>query len=157
MNKSTLHSITLLAGFAAGGLSLLSAQNSAGNQPQWHQRGWAKAQDKLGLTADQVAKIQSELRPEKETLRTLALKLHDNRIALRRVIKQSTASEADVRAAAAKVSAVESDLAVLQARLHARIAPLLTRDQLDKIAAGEQKRDEFVDTMIVGYIERLVD
>ncbi|MFI5356502.1 MAG: periplasmic heavy metal sensor [Opitutales bacterium] len=157
MKKSTLFTFTLLAALGAGGAIMLKAQDKLPGAMRWQQRGWASAQQRLGLTDDQVAKIKAELRTEKEPMRTLALKWHDARIALRETIKQPKASEAEVRAAAAKVAAVEADLAVLRARLYTRISPLLNREQLDKVAQREHKVDEFVDARIVGSIDRLVE
>ena len=155
MKKSILLTVALMTALTAGGLVSLPAQDAAG-APRWRQRSWATAQKKIGLTDEQIAKIKAELRPEKEALTTLSLRLHDARIALRTTVQKAGATEADVRAAAAKMAAVEADLAVLKARLHARIAPLLTPEQLDKINAEQQRMDEFLDTMIVGFIDRMV-
>jgi len=155
MKKSILRTVVVMTAVTAGGLISLPAKDAAG-APRWQQRSWANAQKKIGLSDEQIAKIKAELRPEKETLTALSLKLHDARIALRATVQKAGATEADVRAAAAKTAAVEADLAVLKSRLHARIAPLLTKEQLDKIDAGQQKMDEFVDTMIVGFIDRMV-
>ena len=155
MKKSILRTVVVMTALTAGGLVSLSAQDAAG-APRWQQRSWANAQKKIGLTDEQIAKIKAELRPEKEALTTLSLRLHDARIALRATVQKAGATEADVRAAAAKLAGVEADLAVLKARLHTRIAPLLTKEQLDKISAEQQKMDEFVDTIIVGFIDRMV-
>ncbi len=156
MKKSIILAVALMTALIAGGLVTLQAQDGASAPACWRQRGWADAQKKIGLTDEQVAKIKAELRPEKEALTTLSLRQHDARIALRETVQKAGATEAEVRAAAAKTAAVEADLAVLKANLHARIAPLMTKEQLDKINARQRKMDDFADAMIVGFIDRMV-
>jgi Spy/CpxP family protein refolding chaperone len=104
--------------------------------------------DKLGLTSDQRADIRSILVDEKGTLQPLLSQLHRARQDLRENIRASDASEATVRAASAKVAAVEADLAVERMRLYAKIAPVLTDEQRQKIAVFEERTDSLVDEAI---------
>lgn len=98
----------------------------------------------LGLTDDQISKIKTQLRAEKDTLVPLLKNLHDTRKTLRDTVNQPGASEADVRAAAAKVAAVEADLAVERAKLSGKIAPILTEEQVQKAKDFQAKADDFV-------------
>ncbi len=98
--------------------------------------------EKLGLTDDQVSKIKTELRSEKDTLVPLLKNLHESRKALRDAIHAQNASEAAVREAAKKVAAVETDLAVERLKLNGKIAPILTDEQIEKVKQFEEKTDE---------------
>jgi Spy/CpxP family protein refolding chaperone len=146
--------LTLAAGLTTGGLFVFDSQ--AVEQPaESHFRGkmLQRAKEKLGLTDDQIAKIKSELSADKDTLKDLISRLHQARTGLREAIQATDASESAVRAAAARVAAVESDLAVERMKLHSRINPILTDEQKEKIKAFESKIDDFVD----GIINRIGD
>lgn len=108
----------------------------------------------LQLTDEQIAKIKAELRSEKEAIVPLLQKLHETRKDLRETI-QSGGNETTVRAAHVKVAAVEADLTVVRARLHGKIAPILTDEQIAKAKAFEQKMDDFVIQVIKTIGERL--
>lgn len=104
--------------------------------------------DKLELTSDQRANIRGILSDEKGTLQPLLSQLHQARQNLRETIRASDANEATVRAASAKVAAVEADLAVERMKLYGKIAPVLTDEQRSKIAAFEERTDSLVDDAI---------
>ena len=157
MKKSIWLAVALAATVAVGGIITLQAQDGSGEPARWRQRGWANAQAKLGLTDAQVTQIKAALRAEKTALTELSLKLHDAKIVLRQTINKAGATEAEVRAAAAQVGAAEGDLAVLKAKLHASISPLLTPEQLAKIQAWQEKVDDFVDGAIQTFINRMVE
>jgi Spy/CpxP family protein refolding chaperone len=157
MKKSFWIALSLAAAVATGGLLTLHAEESTGNQARWGQRTWANAKAKLGLTDDQIARIKSELRPEKATLIDLSLKVHEARVELRGAVNKTGATEAEIRAAAASLGLAEGNLAVVKSRLHARVSPILTPGQLDQIHSWEQKGDDFADAAILVFINRLVD
>jgi len=79
----------------------------------------------LGLSDDQVAKIKTEFRAQKDPLKTQAQHVKAARADLRQAI-QSGASESELRTAAAKLGSAEGDLAVVRAAVFARIKPILT-------------------------------
>jgi Spy/CpxP family protein refolding chaperone len=116
-----------------------------------------RAREKLGLTDEQVTKIKAELQAQQETLRKLILKLHDARAALRDAIQDPAATEASVRAAASKVGAVQTDLAVERFKLVGRINPILTQEQRDKVKQHASQLDEFIDGAINRLGERLAE
>jgi len=72
---------------------------------------------------------------------------------LRAAIHASDANETTVRAAAAKVAAVQADLAVERMKLYSQIAPILTDEQRRKIAELEQRLDRAMNRVV----KRLAD
>ncbi len=147
--------ITLAAALGAGGLFAFkthAAERSSGTRAM---RGQflERAKEKLGLTADQVSQIKALLLAEKDSLQGTITKLHDTRVGLREAIQAPDATESSVRAASAKVAAVEADLAVERLKLFGKISPILTEKQRDQVKEFQSKIDEFVD----GAINRLGD
>ena len=109
----------------------------------------------LDLTAEQRAEIKAVLAADKDQLTGLLSGVHDARVGLRETIRKPGASEADVRAAAAKVAGVEADLAVERARLYGKISPILTAEQLAKVGELQQRADDLVDGAIAVFGKRL--
>ncbi len=143
----------MAVGLAVGGFVVFNSYAVERTAGAGHFRGQLleRAKEKLGLTDDQISKIKDELKADKDTIKDLISRLHEARIGLREAIQATDATEASVRAAAAKVSAVEGDIAVERMKLHGRISPILTSEQKEKIKAFESKIDDFVD----GIINRL--
>ena len=102
----------------------------------------------LDLTEDQQAQIKDIFAAEKTGLQALAERLRDTRTGLRDAIHAPGATENTVRAAAAKVAAVEADLAVERLKLYGQISPLLTDGQREKLVGLEQHLDQVIDTFI---------
>jgi Spy/CpxP family protein refolding chaperone len=150
--------ITVTAVLAVGGLTILRARANDAN-PAHFGRGHflAKAKKQLGLSDEQVSKIRGEFVTDKTKLTGLLTAWHDARVNLREVIQKPGSTEADIRAAAAKVAAVEADLAVERASLYGRISPILTADQLDKVVEFQQRVDDYIDGAIIGFGKRLAD
>lgn len=103
-----------------------------------------RAAEKLGLSAEQRAAIKDALLSEKDAIKDLLTRLHEARKGLREAIRAEDATEASVRAAAARVAAVEADLAVLRHKLHKRINPILTPEQREQVAQWEARMDEWI-------------
>jgi Spy/CpxP family protein refolding chaperone len=133
-----------------GELTLLNAHAAERSLAQHAGQGrlLERAKEKLGLTDEQVAQIKMELGAEKETLKGLLARLHEARIGLREAIHSAGATDASVCEAAAKVCAVQSDLAVERLKLYRRISPILTDDQREQVNEFETRIDEFVDRAI---------
>jgi len=149
-------SITLAAALNVGGWMAtpsLAADGAAPVTPRG--RIAQRIAEKLNLTADQKAQIKAILSDEKDTLMPLIGQLHDARKGLRAAIHAGDANETNVRAAAAKVAAVEGDLAVERMKIYGKIAPILTDEQRRQIADFEQRADNFVDSAIGRIGERL--
>jgi len=143
--------------FASGALFTIKAR--AAEKPAFQRafRGQflQRAREKLGLSDEQVAKIRSELKTEKETLTGLLSQVHEARVGLREAIQAADANETTVRAASAKVAAAEADLAVERLKLYGRISPILTAQQRDQIMEFQVKLDDFVDNVISHLGDRL--
>lgn len=116
-----------------------------------------KAKEKLGLSDDQAAKIKDALATDKDKLTGLLTSLHDAHVALRETIQKPRASEADIRAAAAKVAGVEADFAVERAKLFGKISPILSAEQLEKVNAFQERVDDFIDGAIAVLGKRLAE
>ncbi len=157
MKSSKLLVAIIAAGLAAGGFVVSNSYAVERTAGAGHFRGQLleRAKEKLGLTDDQISKIKDELKADKDTIKDLISRLHEARIGLREAIQATDATEASVRAAAAKVSAVEGDIAVERMKLHGRISPILTSEQKEKIKALESKIDDFVDGIINRLGERM--
>ncbi|MDB6026951.1 MAG: hypothetical protein JWM68_3174 [Verrucomicrobiales bacterium] len=98
----------------------------------------------LDLKDEQLDKIKTELRAEKDTIVPIIKNLHASRKALREAIHASGATEASVREASKKVATAESDFAVERMKLSAKIGPILTEEQIAKVKQFEEKADEAV-------------
>jgi Spy/CpxP family protein refolding chaperone len=147
--KNKILICALAAVLAAGGLTatkIFAAENSAATPARG--KILQRIAEKLNLTADQTLQIKTVLSGEKDSLQPLLATLHDARKKLRMAIQAADASEASVRAASAKVAGAEADLAVERMKLYGKISPVLTDEQRQKIAAFEQRADEFVDKVI---------
>ena len=107
-----------------------------------------RVKEKLGVTEEQAAKIKTELVAEKESITDVMYRLHAARTELREVTRKSGATENEIRGAAAKVAAVEADAAVLRAKLHKKIDPLLTSEQREKLQKMRGKASEVVDRLM---------
>jgi len=108
----------------------------------------------LELTPEQIGKIKTELRSEKEAIVALLSRLHESKKTLRETIQAGTDEKA-IRAAAAKVAEVDADIAVQRAKVRAKLAPILTAEQIEKVKQFEEKADEFVINAIKSIGQRL--
>jgi len=125
---------TLVA--VSGGLAWATEPSHAQSaQPGRHTRRlrWERAKEKLGLTDEQLGRIKVELRAEKPALKKSLEKLHAARSALREVVRKPSATEAEIRDAAMEVGTATADLAMHRARIMARIRPILTPEQSEKL------------------------
>ncbi len=109
---------------------------------------------RLNLTDAQKTQIKAVLKADQASLKNLFTRLHEARKGLREAIHADKSSEASVRAASAKVAAVEADLAVERLKLHGKISPILTDEQRAQAAEMEKHLDEFVDGIISRIGER---
>ena len=157
MRISKWFAMTVAAAVTAGGLSILTTQAAEGQLGRYAERGrlLERAKERLGLTDEQVTQIKAELAGEKETLKSLFTRLHEARKGLRETIHSADATDTSVREAAAKVGAVQSDFAVERLKLYRRISPIFTDEQREKVKGFEAHIDEFVDSALSRFGERL--
>ena len=86
----------------------------------------------LGLSDDQRQQIHAALAGHRDEFKALFDRARTARQAQQAAVEQVPMNEQQVRAAAAEVSTVEADLAVLHARVHEQVFTLLTPDQQTK-------------------------
>lgn len=153
MKTSKLLALTFAAALTADGLFIhtsksLAADNSATPSITLRGKILQRIAGKLNLTDGQKSQIKTILAGEKDTLQNTLGQLHDARKNLRETIQASDTNESSVRAASAKVAAVESDLAVERMKLYGKIAPVLTDEQRRQISDFTQRADDFADNAI---------
>jgi len=150
-------SIATAAAVLVGGVLIYKAHAEDPAGPRAFGRGpvFQRVVKGLGLTDDQVSKIKTELKAEKDNLVPLLKNLHETRKALRETVNQPGVAEADVRAASAKVAAVEADLAVERAKLSGKIGPILTDEQIQKVKQFQAKMDDFFIGAIKNFGEQM--
>jgi len=150
--KNNLFICTLAATLAVGGLTTgkIFAAESTAAAPAGKSL-LQRIADKLDLSEDQRSQIKSVLDDEKDVLAPLLSAAHDARKNLRAAIRAGDATEASVRAAAAKVGSAEADLAVERMKLYGKIAPILTDAQRQQFAELQQHADEAIDGSIARY------
>ena len=141
----TISLLTLAAALLiACGFTSARAQNTndaVAGPGAGHERLWQRLGARLELTDAQKAQLKTIWSGEKGNVKSLIGRLHAARKNLRAAIHAGDANETTVRAAAAKVAAVEADLAVERMKLYSQIAPILTDEQRRKIAGFEQRLD----------------
>jgi Spy/CpxP family protein refolding chaperone len=152
--KHGILTMAMAAGLLLGGLTLNSFAAADRALPR---RGEVaeRVKEKLGLTDEQVKKIKSEVASEKSDISDVAHRLHTARTELRETIQKPDATENEIRGASAKVAAVEADAAVLRAKLHKKISPVLTSEQQGKIKKAQKHVGQLVDRIIDRIGERL--
>jgi len=148
--------LTLAAVLNLGGFTTTPAQAADTGVPA-HGRFFQRVAQRLNLTDDQKKQIKTVLRSEKDTLKPMLAQRRSARQNLRAAIQAGDANETTVRAASAKVAAVEADLAVERMKIYGKIAPILTDEQRQQISEFEQRADGFADRVITGAGDGLGD
>ena len=152
--KHNVWVLTLATALLASGIAF-DTQAASDNPPARHaaplerMRGTLeRVREKLGVTDEQAAQIRSALASEKDALTETMTRLHQARTKLRTTIQEPGASEESVREAAAKVAGVESDAAVLRARLYRKICAVLTTEQVAKLKEMQKHAGSFVERFV---------
>lgn len=95
----------------------------------------------LGLTDQQKTQIKAIFEGHKADVQGFAARMQPARQALNAAIRGG-ADEATVRAKAADIAAVQADMAVLRAKVHAQVFAVLTPDQQAKAAQLQQQAQQ---------------
>ena len=139
--------IALAAAFSLGGFVVTTSLGAETSAPL--RRGYLhRIAQRLNLTDEQKAQIKSILEAEKGTLKDLRIQLRSSREKLRDTIQAADTNENSVRAASAKVAAVEANLAVERMKIFAKIAHILTDEQLQELKDLEKRADAFVNQAV---------
>jgi Spy/CpxP family protein refolding chaperone len=159
MNTINWSSLAIAVAITLNSAWVLPARAAEEQAPQKHlvagQFLMEHAKQKLGLTEEQSARIREIVKADREKLVSLLSQSHEARAGLRQAIRAPGANETSVRAAAAKVAAVEADFAVERLTLFGKITPLLTAEQHEKLAQFQTRIDAYVDIAISRLDERL--
>ena len=149
MRTSKWFAVTTAAALLAGGMITSTSRavdnNEAAARHPLGARLLERAREKLDLTDEQVRQIKAALKSEKGNLVGLMSRMRQARLELRGAIQSPDASEDSVRAAAAKVAAVQSDVAVERMKLFRQIRPILTEEQRARLHEMQSRLDGAVD------------
>lgn len=155
--KNKILTLTLAAALGAGGLFALKAHAETGGVRRAPGALLQRAKDRLGITEAQAAQIRAVLKDDRETLARLARDVHSAHIAMREVIQKSGASDAELRAAAAKLGAAQGEMAIERHKLFGKLKPILTPEQVERLADMQDKMANFVDGAISTFEQRLAE
>ena len=97
--------------------------------------------NRLDLTDAQREQVKSIMESHQTELRTLGEKAMTVRRALDKVVTADTVDEGAIRARAADLAVVESDMAVARARVHADVLQILTSEQKAKLKELQAERE----------------
>lgn len=129
------------AGPPSGGMKMgrcqMGGRGPTGGPLMGIRRGLAQ----LGLTDQQKTQIQAVFAGHKADFQGFAARMKTARQALDGAIWAGT-DEATIRAKSADVAAVQADLAVLRAAVHAQVFAVLTPDQQAKATALRQQAQQ---------------
>ncbi len=138
---SGLYQSSALAHDPAG----MHAGNPGGGHGHWPMKKMMAA---LGLSGEQKQEVKKILKQNQPLIRPLINQLITERRDLRALMQADTIDEAAIRAQAARVSTVQSDLAVQRAHIHQALRQVLTPEQLQKFKELQAKRDSKIDDFI---------
>jgi Spy/CpxP family protein refolding chaperone len=150
MKTPQCFALILAATITLGGVSASYAASTkaAASERPVRNRLLTHAKEKLALTDEQISQIKGVLKADKENLTTLFSRLREARSGVRDAIRAADANESSVRAASAKVAAVEADLAVERLKLFGKISPILTPEQREQLQELQTRLDDFVEGLI---------
>ncbi|MGO9243625.1 MAG: Spy/CpxP family protein refolding chaperone [Verrucomicrobiia bacterium] len=107
----------------------------------------------LGLSDQQKAQVKSILRSYQPTVGPLVKEVVTERRALRDTIRAQTIDETAIRAEAAKVASLETDLAVQRAHVAHDIRAVLTPEQIHKLKNMQMDADARFD----GFLQHIAN
>lgn len=124
----------VIAALTMGGFFAVLAQAEPTRaKPEGRPDGLLRRLADLNLTAEQKAAVKETLQKHQPTMKPLVEQLMTERRALQDLIHAEKLDEAAIRAQAAKVAAVEGDLAVERAKVGQELRPTLTAEQIAKL------------------------
>jgi protein CpxP len=147
--KIALRSLTALAALAAiTSFAPISAHaHSSCDGPHGYRHGhhFKKMAAELGLSDQQQLQIKEIMKKNRPRFEPLMQQKKTEQRALRTLIQGDTIDDGAIRAQAAKLSAVEADLAVQRAHGAQEIRKVLTTEQVKKFRELQAKRDQRMD------------
>jgi Spy/CpxP family protein refolding chaperone len=147
--KVAIGSLVLVAGlFLTAALSFGHGMRSGGDGVGPYGPFPERMMDRLGVAGEQKTRIDGVLgkfRPEAEPL---VQQVVTERRTLRRLVQDGAADEKTIRSQAAKLAALETDLAVLRARVSKEVRSLLTADQIARLEEFRAQREKKADRIM---------
>lgn len=156
--KKTIIRIALLAGIASAtafGSHIAQADEGgkfcheyAGHHHHGHHfmhQRFEKMAVKLGLSEQQKVKMKEIFKQNREQTKPVFDRLITEKRNLRTLVQADKTDEAAIRAQAAKLAAVEGDLAIQRAHMGKQIRAILTPEQIVKFKAMQKERDQKFD------------
>jgi protein CpxP len=134
-----LTAVTLIGGLAVSQASAFQKGRHGGGQPCMQMNGMMKG---LGLTDQQKAKMNDVMKAQRAGNEGLFKQYFAEKRALRKLIHGDTFDEAAIRAQAAKVAALEGDMAVSRAKMAQEMRSILTPDQIKKLKERQAKWEQ---------------
>lgn len=153
--KKTIRLIAVLAGLAsATAFGANFAQADEGRECCHHEmkdchhghhfmhKRFEKMAAKLGLSEQQKVKIKEIFKQNREQAKPIFARLMTEKRNMRALVQADKTDEAAIRAQAAKIGAVEGDLAIQHARMAKQISAILTPQQIEKFKAMQKEREQ---------------
>jgi protein CpxP len=106
-----------------------------------HHERFAELGAKLGLSDQQKAQMKDVFKKNQPQVKPIFTKLITEKRELRTLIQSGSADEAAIRAQAAKVAAVQADMAVQRAQMARQFRAILTAEQIEKFKAIQKEKD----------------
>ena len=158
MTRNTKILITAAGIAAATMIGFCACIAHAGTADASPARGkFAERLAQLGVTDQQKADVKAILRKYQPTVGPVVRELVDARRALRNTIRAETIDEPAIRAQAAKVASLETDLAVQRAHVSHDIRAVLTPEQIEKLKEMQANRDARVDALLSRVAKRIAE
>lgn len=132
----------------ASGSSLIDTVKNGRIGVQW----FFELMGRLDLSAEQQEQVKAVLREHKADLLTIAGEEQQTRDVLRKAIRRPSVDEGAIRAAAADVAAVDSELAVHRAQIFARAYPVLTAAQQSELKRFIKEKQAIVQKEIQKFV-----
>ncbi len=107
-----------------------------------------KAIEKLGLTEQQIATIQTEIANRQGDVQPLIEEIIANHRTLKSLYRAESVDEAAIRATVAEMAETAKQLAVKKAQVYSTVTYSFTDDQKEKLAAFKQRRENRVDAVV---------
>ena len=155
--KKKLLIATLAAVVAACGLIAFKAEAQSAGLRRAPGAMMQRVKQHLGITDAQSVEIRTVLKDDGRILAELSRAIHDARVKLRDTIQSDKASEADVRAASVGLAKAQAEMAVERHKLFGKIKPILTEEQLQRMAQLQDRMDDFIDGAIDAIEQKLAE
>jgi protein CpxP len=152
--KHRIITLTSLTAVAVLGLAVLAR---AGGEAQAGKESIRARLAELGITPEQRTQLREACQRQWPTAQPLLTQVVAQRRALRDLVRAEKFDEAAIRAQAAKVAAVEADLAVVRAKLVADVRPILTPAQIEKVHELRDAADDRLDAALARAAKWLSD